>query len=85
MTLNDPAFIELAQGLLKRMTEPGGEVRDQIELGCRLITLAPPPAPVVNALVKLHQRATTQSNSSPEKAMLLVANTILNMDAALNR
>lgn len=85
MTLNDPAFLELAQGLVKRMTEPGGEVRDQIELGCRLITLAPPPAPVVDALVKLHRKATTQSDSSPEKAMLLVANTILNMDAALNR
>jgi hypothetical protein len=85
VTLNDPAFIEIAQSLAKRMADGGGEVREQITRGCQLITLTTPPASMVDALVKLHERAKAEQPDNTAKPMLLVANTLLNMDAALSR
>jgi hypothetical protein len=95
--LNDPAFLEMAEALATRMEkEGGGSPRQKIELACRWVTLDPPPRPMVESLMKLYERARqdlqADSKSSdkiattPEKAALvLVANTLLNLDVSLTR
>jgi hypothetical protein len=85
VTLNDPAFIEMAEALAKSMAEQGKTVRDQVAYGCRLFTLAPPPQAMIDTLVKLHDRALAEPGTDKQKAMTLVANTLLNMDYALVR
>ena len=95
-TLNDPAFIEMAQALGNRMAEVKGSARKQIEHGCRLFTLTKPDAARVKGLLKLYEGALADfrkdpgNHSSlaptPEKAALvLVANTLLNLDSSLTR
>ncbi|MGE3309436.1 MAG: PSD1 and planctomycete cytochrome C domain-containing protein [Limisphaerales bacterium] len=94
--LNDPAFIEMAQSLANRMEAVGDSPRNRIRYACRLLTLDAPPRPMVDSLLKLYQgalddfRADPASSDplapSPERAALvLVANTLLNLDLALNR
>jgi hypothetical protein len=96
VTLNDPAFIEMAAALAARMARDGGSVADQIARGCRLITLDEPPASLVIALSRLHDDALADYRARPETAarlaaspeaaaLTLVANTLLNTDLALNR
>ena len=94
--LNDPAFIEMAQALAGRMENGGGALEEIITRGCRLLTLDPPPKPMVRSLTKLYEgaladyradtAAATQLGATPEKAALvLVANTLLNLDSSLTR
>ncbi len=94
--LNDPAFIEMAQSLANRMEAVGDSPRNQIRYACRLLTLDAPPRHMVNSLMELYQgaledfRADPASSDSlapsPERAALvLVANTLFNLDVALNR
>lgn len=85
VTLNDPAFYELAQALAKRMTEHSGALREQVAYGCQLLTLTPPPESMVNTLMKLRDRALAEPGADESKAMTLVANTILNMDSVMAR
>lgn len=96
VTLNDPAFIELAGALAARMSRDGGSIAEQIARGCRLITLDEPPALLVASLSKLHDDALADYRARPETAaklaatpeaaaLTLVANTLLNTDLALNR
>lgn len=95
-TWNDPAFMEMAQALAQRMESGGGSAREKIARGCRLLTLEEPPASMVDTLLTLHEGAradylkdSTNSEKlgpTPERAALtLVANTLLNLDAALTR
>ena len=98
VTLNDPAHIEFAAAFAARMTEAGSDLKTQLAHGYRLITLRDPAPEVLETLTTLHRDALTQyratpadakalaPDGSPEKAALvLVANTLLNSDAALNR
>lgn len=85
VTLNDPAFIEMADALAKNMMKQGKTVREQIAHGCRLLTLTPPPPRMIDTLVNLHDRALAEPGTDEPKAMTLVANTLLNMDSALVR
>ncbi len=92
VSMNDPAFIEIAAALAGRMEKAGGTPAEQIASGCRLITLEEPPAPLVASLTKLYDgaladyRAAARPGVTPESAaMVLVANTLLNTDLALNR
>jgi len=64
VTLNDPMFGELAAGMARRMQAAGGSTRERIASGCRLLTLEPPPASMVDALVKLHADALAASARS---------------------
>ena len=93
---NDPAFMELAQAMAARMEESGGTIPEMIAHGCRLLTLSAPPASMVDSLSKLYEKsrdeyrrnaeASMELASTPERAALtLVANTILNLDAAFTR
>ena len=94
--LNDPAFIELARGLSERMDGGGRTVREKIEYGCRLLSLEAPSKQSLSSLTRLYlgaledYRADAPSaallSSTPEKAALvLVANTLLNLDTSLTR
>lgn len=96
VTLNDPAHLEIAAALARRMAATGGSPEKQIAAGCRLITLEEPPAALVAALTKLHTDTLADYRARPdlaaklaptpeEAALTLVANTLLNTDLALNR
>jgi len=94
VTLNDPAYIEFAQAFAKRMT--GATPGERIAAGYKLLKLEDAPAPVIETLSKLHAEARADYEQAPaesakvgatpdEAAMVLVANTLLNSDIALNR
>jgi hypothetical protein len=98
VTLNDPAHIEFAAAFVDRMAEGGSDLKAQLAHGHRLITLREPEPEVLDILTALHHDALAQyraapaeakalaPDGSPEKAaLILVANTLLNSDAALNR
>ncbi len=94
VTLNDPAHIEFARAFAKRMS--GATMEERVAHGYRLITLQDAPAPVIATLSKLHADAKADYEKTPaesaklaptpdEAALVLVANTLLNSDIALNR
>ncbi|MEI6713660.1 MAG: PSD1 and planctomycete cytochrome C domain-containing protein [Verrucomicrobiota bacterium] len=85
VTLNDPAFVEMAEHLAKRMLSAGGKIEEQIRFGCRLFTLTTPSKSMVDTLLKLHAKALAENPNDAVKPLLLVANTLLNMDSALSR
>ena len=96
VTLNDPAFLEMAQGMARRMQAGGGSVRDVITRGCKLLTLDTPPPRMVETLLRLYEDAVKEYRNDPaaaaklaatpeSAAIVLVANTLLNLDRALTR
>lgn len=96
VTLNDPAFVELAQGFAKRMEEGGGATADKLSRGYRLLLLEDPAGEILDVLVRLHDEALEEYRQAPADAsrmaetpelaaLILIANTLLNMDAALVR
>jgi len=95
--LNDPAFLEMADALADRMEkEGGGSPRARIEQACRWWTLEPPPRAMVDSLMKLYEGAREDLRSDPKSsdklattpekaALVVVANTLLNLDESLTR
>ena len=94
VTMNDPAHIEFAKAYAARMN--GTTIEQRIAHGYRLLTLQDAPAAVVATLAKLHADAKADYEKTPaesaklaatpdEAALVLVANTLLNSDIALNR
>lgn len=96
VTLNDPAHIEFAQAYAKRMDNHSSELASKLSHGWKLLTLRNPDPETLDTLTRLYhdglaQLAVTPAESAklagtPElAALVIVANTILNSDAALNR
>jgi hypothetical protein len=96
VTLNDPAHIEAAQGLAKRMEAHDPELAERIACGMKLATQQEAAAGVIDELLALHADALAVYAESPADAaklgptpeaaaLVLVANTLLNLDSALNR
>ena len=96
VTLNDPAYLEMAVALAKQVLGAGGTVSEQVTRACHVITLDPPAPALVAALTKLHAESLADYQLHPDTAaklggtpeaaaMTLVANTLLNTDFALNR
>ncbi len=96
VTLNDPAHMEFAQGLARRMETHSGSLENQLAFGYELCTQQPPSTGIVAELVALHTEAAADYRNNPGEAaklgttpeaaaMVLTANTILNLDSALNR
>ncbi len=96
VTLNDPAFFELASALADRMEKGGGTLADKIERGYRVLLLTPPSETTRRELTAVYETARKVYESdatlcrevapTPEKAALvLVANTLLNMDRVMVR
>jgi len=97
VTMNDPAYLECAQALAKRMVAEGGETLEkQLRFAVEIVHSKPPQPSTITSLTALYQDAlkTYQSNpalskkiaTSPEQAALtLCANTLLNTDAAMTK
>jgi hypothetical protein len=97
VTLNDPVYLECAQALAARMGSEGGSaLRQQIAWGLEQATQQPAKDTHVDALVELHGEATETYTRLPDEAealadspsaaaLVLVANTILNLDATTRK
>lgn len=96
VTMNDPAHIEAARGLAKRMAEHSADLPGQLAFGVLLATQESSSPAMLDELAALHTAAVSDYQADPavsEKlgetpqaaAMVLVANTILNLDSALTR
>lgn len=96
VTMNDPAHIEFAQGLAKRMRAHGADPGGQLSFGVLLATQQPADPGMLKELTELLENLKSEYAKNPaesaklgatpdEAALVLVANTILNLDSALNR
>ena len=86
----------VAQGMARRMEAGGGSVRDVITRGCKFLTLDTPSPRMVETLLRLYEDAVQEYRNDPavaaklaatpeSAAIVLVANTLLNLDRALTR
>jgi hypothetical protein len=97
VTLNDPVYVEAAVALARRMRdETSGSLSDQIRYGFELVTSHIPKAGDLHDLLELHGFALAAYNATPEDArplagtaemaaLIVLANTLLNLDQALIR
>ena len=96
VTLNDPAHIEAAQGFAKRMSAHSAELPAQLAFGVLLATQQAASPAMIDDLVSLHASCAADYQKNPAEsskladssnaaALVLVANTILNLDSALTR
>ncbi len=69
VTMNDPAFVEAAQGLARRMAREGGpKLEDQLRLGFRLALTRPPRDTELKRLVELYQKVHAELGRDRKKA-----------------
>ncbi len=73
VTLNDPAYIEAAQALGRKMAETRGSSEDKARYGFRLCLARPPRSPETQQLVGLYQQARSDFSKDPAKAKQLAA------------
>lgn len=96
VALNDPAFLELAQSMAQRMREQTSDLDSQLQLALQWITFDKVPESTVAALKDLYHQALADyqrdaasaamlGDSAENAALVLVANTILNLDCSLTR
>lgn len=96
VTLNDPAFMEMAQAFARRMEDGGGTTAEKIARGYRLLLLTDPPAEKLRVLEQLYDESLAEYRQLPGEsaklaetpesaALVLVAQTLLNLDAVLVR
>ncbi|MCF7734582.1 MAG: DUF1553 domain-containing protein, partial [Akkermansiaceae bacterium] len=96
VTLNDPAHIEAAQALAKRMADHSPELRARLAFGVLLATQQIATEAMLEELAALHAAVLTDYQQHPDQAaklgntpeaatLTLTANTLLNLDAALTR
>ena len=93
VTMNDPAHLEAAAALAKRMKQQSPDLRAQIAYGALASTQMRFDTPMLDDLVKLYNDLKIDYDASPEEArklgedapLVIVANTLLNMDAALTK
>ncbi|MEM1296833.1 MAG: DUF1553 domain-containing protein, partial [Verrucomicrobiota bacterium] len=97
VTLNDPVYLECAQAFAKRMREEGGtELRQLLAWGLEQSTQQKAKEAHVDTLLALYRDAALSYQELPDEthaladspenaALVLVANTILNLDAATKK
>jgi hypothetical protein len=96
VTLNDPAHIEAAQGLARQMSGHSPDLDAQLAFGVLLATQQTAPPEMIAELASLQADAAAEYEKTPTEsaklaetpaaaALVLVANTILNLDSALTR
>ena len=97
ITLNDPVFLECSQAFAKRMAdEAGSDLESRIKHGYLLSTQQMASNDTISVLIQLHADILADFKSSPENsrkigkspedaALTLIANTLLNLDAAITK
>ncbi len=95
VTLNDPAFLDLARHFAARMKKEGGEeLKAQIAKGYELMLYKPLSAEKLQALETLYQSAyagyqtaadSTLGNNPKDAALTVVANALFNLDEAVTK
>ncbi len=93
ITMNDPAHLEAAAALATRMKAQSQDLREQIAFGALASTQKAFDAAMLDELIKLHQQLKTTYDASPDEAkkigddapLVIIANTLMNMDAALSK
>lgn len=68
VTLNDPVYIEAAQGLARRMAAGGGSAGDKVRDGFRRCLARPPSAAELGRLVQLYEAARLRFAQTPDQA-----------------
>ena len=76
VTLNDPVFLEAAQGLARRMTTGPGTDAEKAARGFRLCLTRPPTAQETARLIALHDETLAFFKQSPDQATALATNPI---------
>ena len=72
VTLNDPVYVEAAQGLARRMMKEGGSTPvDRVRHGFRLCLARPPNDAETQRLVQLFEQARAELSKQPEQATKL--------------
>ncbi|TAG11170.1 MAG: DUF1553 domain-containing protein [Verrucomicrobia bacterium] len=96
VTLNDPAQIEFAQAYAQRMIQSSADSDERLRAGYRMLRLREPSQQTLENLKSLlddlqhayladPENAAKLSNDAEHVAWVLVANTLLNLDANLTR
>jgi hypothetical protein len=96
VTLNDPAFIELAQGFAERMLSAADSPRSRISAGYQLATSRSTPSETLDALVRLYEESLAAFDVNRDEArrlaetreqygLTVIASTIMNLDALLTK
>ena len=96
VTLNDPAHIEAAKALVKRMTAHSADLRERLAFGYHVVTQQTATPATLDDLTTLHADALAEFAATPadsaklgatpdEAALVLVGNTLLNLDSALTK
>jgi mono/diheme cytochrome c family protein len=73
-TLNDPVYVEAAQGLARRMVSTGTTPADKVRFGIKLCLARPATDREVERLVKLYTEAKTDFAKNAEKAKTFATN-----------
>jgi hypothetical protein len=69
VTMNDPAYVEAAQALARRMVREGGSTTaDRAIRGFRLVLARQPVAAEIDRLVRLHDEALAEFQETPDDA-----------------
>lgn len=71
VTLNDPVYVEAAQGLARRIAATSGTLSDKATEGFRQSLTRPPTSEEVAALVSLYNEAKAEYVTAPKEAMKL--------------
>ena len=95
VTLNDPAYIEMARSLAQKMEQaPGAGPREKLAFGYLLATQNQPTVKALDVLTQLREDLVTQYSASGPKpladtpdqaAMINLASVLLNLDTALTK
>lgn len=96
VTLNDPAHMEFAQAFAKIMGSSGSDLKSRITAGYKRLTTEDIAPEILDTLVALHAEAKADyekdaaasaklAATPDDAALVLVANTMFNLDSALTR
>ncbi|MFO1095451.1 MAG: DUF1553 domain-containing protein, partial [Planctomycetaceae bacterium] len=75
VTLNDPVFVEAAQGLAKRMLSHSGDTAERAAYGFRICLSRPPSDVERKRLAALYNKARAELAAAPDRAATLASAT----------
>ena len=76
VTLNDPVYIEAAQGLARKMDSFTGDLPAKIRYGFQETLIRPPTKKEVQTLIRLFRDAQDRYQQDPEMAMAMATDPI---------